>query len=337
MSDWTINRVSGFDGRPAVTTMPDSIHAFITRSKRAYHSMWTHGVSKAWAKPEPLPGAGSWMSIPAAVSAEDGRLDVFAIGSEGELLHARSDRGDEWSLESLGGDYPALGAPAVAVSDGNFHIFMVKGDQLIHVRRTVLNEIFPVEGAPPNAPETLPGRWLYFVAAVANTTGVHVLGLDPDHRLQHAERAGSAWVVQRLSDAHSFTNTRPAAVASGPSRLDVVGLADDNDVLRVWREGTGDWHGPTSLEQSSPLAAAPGLAAATDSAHTVRIVANDGKGRLLLREIRDKPLLSFDWSPIDGSWISQPVIAWSQRHFDVLARGRDGQLWHAHRDDLVIR
>jgi kumamolisin len=176
--------------------------------------------------------AESW-----AVSWGAGRLDVFGVGENNDLLHKWFD-GSWRATESLGGTLGNQFLSAVSSNAGRLDVFGVgENKDLLH---------WSFDGSW-RGPESLDsGMWTNSrPSAVSSNTGrLDVFGVGENNDLLHKWFDGS-WRATESLDSGMWTNSKPSAVSSNAGRLDVFGVGENNDLLHKWFDGS--WRGPESL------------------------------------------------------------------------------------------
>lgn len=186
-------------------------------------------------------------SAPAVCRGPSGRLDVFAVGQSGELLHAVRS-GAEWA------PFDALGAPAGVPPLEAVAACGCGAESIAVFRRGSAGELLLKwwDG----------GAWSDYASLGAPQVP------DPSYPAVQAPAPLSG---------------PPAACSWGPSRLDVFARGAAGDLVHVWWDG-GDWSSfeslglPVSAGQAVPLTGAVSACSAGEG--TCDVVAGAVDGRL---------------------------------------------------------
>jgi len=341
MPEWRIDRVTRLDSFPSLTSSAaNRLDVFASAPSGLIHTHWVEGTSTAWPdNPETVPGTLS--ARPAAISPEEGRLDLLGLSADGSVYHVWRGASHGWLSESLGGWYIGH-APSVAHTTNGLEVLLWdrSGNGAVHVQTPLIAPLFPVEDAPPPAAPKhvpLPGKWGAPAVAVSpGTDKLHVFGVGVDRVLRHAERgADGKWTLKDLKGDCKVQ--RPAAVAWGKDRLFVAWMAFHGELMYSFRDATASWSPPQILfGGESQLEAPPALAA---QGSVLRIVANTGTDpmnmKMVMRQTTDGANWSPKWEAVGGRYRSQPAVHWSGRDFNVLGLGTDWKLWRSYRQDPV--
>lgn len=253
------------------------------------------------------PHGGALTSAPAAAAWGPGRLDTFARGPQGNLIHRWYDgRWNEW--ENLGGDF--VGAPAVAAwAPGRIDVFVRGTDNALWHK-------------------WFDGRWSGWESLGGILTAAPAVSTWGPGRLDVWARSTDRGLWHRWFD-HSWSpweslggvlEEGPAATSWGVGRVDVFATTPDDALSHKWFEN--GWSGWESL--GGVVTAQPA-------------VTSWGKGRLdVVVRGGDNAAhhRSFEggWSPFEwlgGTLRSAPGAAsWAPGRLDMFMRGTDGGMWH---------
>ncbi|MBM3673746.1 MAG: hypothetical protein FJW88_02155 [Actinobacteria bacterium] len=272
------------------------------------------------AVPPAAPALGDWEQLggnlvgePAAVSWGQGRIDVFARGTDNGLYHQWYDNG--WSgWESLGGVLAS--APAVSSwAPGRLDVFArgAAGD-LIH--RYYDNGWSAWEslsdpgtiGSSPSATSWALGRIDVFVASATDSQLLH-------RPYAHAWGTWGAW-----EGLGGVLVGAPAATAWTPERIDVVVRGSDNAMHQAaYRSGWAGWSWVGGV-----LTAPPAIVSSALGVLDAFVVGTDGA------VYRGTNFGGWHgWKRVGGAATSGPAVAsWRAGRIDVFVRGTDSALWH---------
>jgi hypothetical protein len=257
---------------------------------------------------------GSMSADPDISSWGPGRLDVFALGSDGKTLKHKWLSGGAWSgWENRTTGY-ASGPGAVSWDENRIDVVgALSNGTVAHEYWT--NNVW--------AKDNLGGNIIYEPDIASWGWGrLDVFGLAPDGTLKHkwftAAEGWSGWESRTCC----YTST-PGAVAWGNGRLDVVSRASDGSVAHEYWDGT--WHKDN-------------LGGYTVSAPDI---ASWGPGRLdVFMRGADGTTYYHKWFSAQEGWSgwetrlsgygSGPgVVSWGQNRLDVVGRrASDGSIKH---------
>ncbi len=268
------------------------------------------------ATPNPQAGSDRWESLggvitsgPDVCSWGEGRLDVFARGTDNALWHKWYDGG--WSdWESLGGQITS-DPSAVCWGPGRIDVFARGMDNALwHLWYeggwSGWESLGGGLGSGPDACSWAPGR-----------LDVFVLGTDTALWHKWYEGGWSDW--EGLGGA---LTSDPGAVSWGPGRIDVFARGTDNALWhKAYEGGWNDWEPLGGFLGSGPDAASwrPGRL-------DIFVLGGD---RALWQKSWDDSVGWSEWQSIGGVLTSDPgAVSWSKNRIDVFARGTDDALWH---------
>jgi hypothetical protein len=240
---------------------------------RGHYVLWVQverrgGPDRVWQGPEDLGGV-CYHGLAAASWAPD-RLDVFTVGSDGQL-YQRYRPGSIWSgWEAKGGNL--LGAPgAVAWAPDRLDAFAINAaDRTLH-HTWWDGSRWQWEAMTQHLPPLVCG----YGAAVASQQPGHLnlFAIGADGHLQHAWWDGSRW--NGWEDLGGSLGGAPGAVSWGPGRVDVFApgtdrrlqhLAWDGQRWSAWEDLGGSWQG--------------GVAAASQGANRLDVLTVGSDGTL---------------------------------------------------------
>ncbi len=243
----------------------------------------------------------------------DRRIDVFARGGGGQLLHRPYAYG-AWSAswEDLGGAMKA--APgAVSWGPGRIDVFAWGTDNHLWHRwytSGVWSRWENLGGVLSSAPDV--ASW--------GSGRLDVVARGAENQLLHRSFASGAWSA--WESLGGVLTSAPSAVSSGSGRVDVFARGGGSRLYQRWFSG-GAWSGWQNL--GGVLASAPD-------------VASWGSGRLdVFLQGSDKHLWHrwfsgtawSGWENLGGVLTSGPgAVSWGSGRIDVFVRGGVSQLWH---------
>jgi hypothetical protein len=199
---------------------------------------------------------GAWMAhpgpevvAPSVAASADGRLEVFAVTSQGALEHQWQLAGGGWSgwfshgspqSGTIENQQVALGASA----DGRLELFAVAADwQLYHIWQTAVNNGWSGWYSHGNGGARL--GWPPAVAASADGR-LEVFAVGADGQLYHIWQTA---VNNGWSGWYSHGNggailTPPAVAASADGRLEVFAVGADGQLYHIWQTAVNNgWSG----------------------------------------------------------------------------------------------
>ena len=253
---------------------------------------------------------GSLGSAPSVASWGSGRLDIFARGNDGSLIHKWYD-GSSWhAWESLGGNLTSSPA-AVSWASGRLDVF-ARGpaNDLIHKW---------YDGNAWSGWESLGG-------VLADAPGVSSWGAG---RLDIFVRGGDNALWHRWYNGGWFgweslggvLTSNPAAASMTMGRLDVFARGGDRALWHRWYDanGWGNWESLGGILASGPAVSTWG---------TGRLdVFMRGTDNALWHDVYASN--TWSWEYLGGSLTSGPgAVSWGLGRIDAFGRGPDGTLWH---------
>ncbi|OFW55866.1 MAG: hypothetical protein A2133_01130 [Actinobacteria bacterium RBG_16_64_13] len=259
---------------------------------------------------------GALTSGPAAASWSAGRLDVFARGTAGQLMHIAYD--GEWNTwQDLGGEL-ATGSRPAAVGQAAHPID-------VFVRGTDNALWYKFYGGSAWSPWTSMGGTLASSPAVISMGGgsLIVFARGTDGALWEMDYNGLIWLPWSTLGGVVKADSDPAAVSWGPGRVDVfVRGADDALWHRAW--GGAYWTPWESL--GGALTSSPTVSSWGVDRLDVFV---RGPGNTLWRKSYDGGTWS-TWENLAGSPVtsSPAAVSWGVGRIDLFARGANNTLWH---------
>ena len=293
---------------------------------------------------------------PDAASWAPGRLDVFARGTNGHLLHRWFD-GGVWGPGGLSGGWEDLGSPETASGSGltsdpaavstkfnRIDVFARGPNMKLWRKRwngtswgvwtrlgaptvadqsgSVLEEDeVPVLGSSETAITSAPdaaSRW------IPHETHLQVVARGPDGGLWRRTFSDGDWSKWHPMGGDIVGD--PSIVSWGWDRLDYFARDTQSRLLHTWWDpygGFGTW-------ETHEGALATGPDAASRWANSLDVFAVGGGG--LYRKRWDGYAWS-GWEFLGGDSASDPgVVSWKADHLDVFIRGTDGAMWQRYCD-----
>ena len=257
---------------------------------------------------------GALASAPEAASWGNGRLDVFARGTDGGLWHDWRESGQWGRWEPLGGVMKSNSAPgAVSWSPGRIDVF-VKGsdDGLWHKWWDGSHWIGweSLGGVLRSAPDV--ASW------AAGRLDVFVRGADDG--LWHRWWDAKGW--SRWESLGGTLSSDPGAASWGPGRIDVFARSSTNQLLHRWFDGSG-W--PAESLPASLLGAPDVAAPAPGRLEVVGLDSGSSVGGTAFVDGAWTP-----WHQVGGTATSDPSAASATAGtFDLFIRAPGGTLSHA--------
>jgi FlaG/FlaF family flagellin (archaellin) len=275
--------------------------------------------------------ASSWTSLgggikantnPAVIANNDGRLQVFVIGTNNQLYYKiqSAPNSNTWSSTwtSLGGGLRASTDPiAIANNDGRLQVFVVStNNQLFYKTQTAAGSStwtgWTSLGGGIKA-DTSP-------AVARNTDGrLQVFVVGTNNQLQYLTQtaAGSStWSTAWTSLGGGLrANTDPIAIANNDGRLQVFVLGTNNALFYKTQTAAGSstWTGWTSLGGGIKADTSPAVARNTDGRLQVFIVGTNNQLYYKTQTAEAGSSWS-EWSPLGGgaALSSSPQVALNQ-------------------------
>ena len=275
-----------------------------------------------------LPAAG-WQSMggrlttqPAAHINADGRLEVFARGTDNALWHIwQTARNNGWSgWASLGGvitSVPAIGRN----KDGRLEAFARGTDgALWHIWQT----------APNNG-------WSGWASLGGIITNDPVVASNADGRMEVFARGadGALWHIWQTAPSNGWSgwgslgvqfSGTPAVGNNADGRLEVFMRGADNSLVHIWQTAPNNgWSGWSSL--GGIITTSPALNRNADG--RLEVFAR-GTDNALWHIWQTAPNNGWSgWGSLGGVITSEPTAARNRDgRLEVFARGADGALWH---------
>jgi C1A family cysteine protease/acylphosphatase len=275
-----------------------------------------------------LPSSG-WQSLggglttePVTGSNKDGRIEVFARGTNNALWHTwQTAAGGAFSgWASLGGVITSVPA-VVANADGRLEVFARGTDgALWHIWQTAANGGW-------SGWASLGGVITSDPSAVRNADGrVEVFARGSDGGLWHiwqkgAQQGWSAWASRGVQFAGN-----PVAGSNKDGRIEVFMLGNNGALVHVWQTApNGGWSGWASLGGVLTSELAVG-----NHADGRLAVFGRGTDSALWTIAQTAPNTSWGgWSSLGGGIASNPALGRNaDGRLEVFVRGTDGAEWH---------
>jgi MYXO-CTERM domain-containing protein len=240
------------------------------------------------------------------------RLDYFARGTDGTLMH-QYWTGSSWgALESLGGELTS--DPVVSAWGPNRLDVFARGkdDDLVHMYWN---------GSTWGEWESLGGSITSNPAVVSwGPDRLDIFARGTDNDLVHLWWGGSNW--GEWESLGGTLTSSPVAIAWGPNRLDIFARGEDNGLIhKAWIGNTwGDWDLLGGELTSAPAAVAWGP-------NRLDIFARGPENDLLHMWWGGSNWGA--WESLGGNITSDPAVAaWGPNRLDIFARGEAGDLAH---------
>lgn len=264
----------------------------------------------------------------------DGRLEVFALGSDRSLAHSWQVRPNgTWS-----GFFPfpgrAGGTPGVASNqDGRLEVFYVRDDGiLVHDWQTKAGMGATWSGPWPLHQTRFEAR--SGVAAGRNQDGrLEAFVVGTDRRLYHTWQTSpnNGWSgVFPLQGGGGNFRGNPGLGVNADGRLEVFVVGEDGRLFHNWQvRPNGSWSGWWPLEGSFATGTAPGVGQNADGRLEVFVVARDGA---LVHNWQVRPNGTWSgWHSMGGSFVGTPGVGRNQDgRLEAFAANRsDGKLSHS--------
>jgi hypothetical protein len=299
-----------------------------------YHRWWdgAHWGPGVGVSPEHL-GGGNLINSPSAVSWAANRLDVFAIGSNGNLYHKAGD-GSNWlpdpNLEDLGGGNLINSPSGVSWAANRLDIFAIGSDgNLYHKYWDGSN------WGPGGGLENLGGGNLInspsVVSWAANRLDIFAIGSDGN--LYHKYWDGSNWGPGGGLEALGGGNlvSSPSADSWAPGRLDIFAFGSDGLLYHKWWDGSwgpfGVVFGPLEILGGGNFVKSPSVVSWAPNRLDVFALGWDGN------------LYHLGWDGSNwggpenlggnGNLTSSPsATAWAAHRLDIFVLGASGHWLH---------
>ena len=256
--------------------------------------------------------AGALASAPGVASWSAGRLDVFATGGDGALLHKWYD-GVSWrGWESLGGHLTSAPA-AVSWASGRLDVF-ARGpaNDLIHkwYGASGWSGWESLGGVLADGPGV--SSW------AAGRLDVFVRGAD--NHLWHRWYNGGWFWWENLG---GILTSNPAAASMSAGRVDVFARGGDSAMWHRWYD-VGGWAAWEPL--GGILASGPGVSSWGSGRLDVFFRGTDNA---LWHDTYGATTGTWSWEYLGGALSSGPgAVSWSAGRIDVFVRGPNMTLWH---------
>jgi len=253
---------------------------------------------------------GNITSDPDISSWEPGRLDVFARGTNGELLH-RWYRNNEWSWwENLGGNIAAGSGPSsVSWAPGRIDVVARGTDNsVLHwgYSEGVGWALDNLGGNIASDPEIASREYGHLEIYAKNTQNNLIYKW-----YLHGE--WSNWV-----NLGGTLASGPGATSWNQNALDVVARAPDNTVTHWGWNSTSGWAAPDTL--GGNIASDPDMASMAYG--QLEVFAKSPEGTLVHKWYRNGEWST--WQSLGGNIISGPgAVSWGPERTDVVARAPD--------------
>jgi hypothetical protein len=297
------------------------------------------GLSARGAQAGPWEALGGVMTgPPAVVQNADGRLEVFARWTDGEVRHARqlAANGSNWSgWASLGGGLLRFGGlnsgPAVCQNgDGRLELFVRGNDNALwHRAQTAANG----------------SAWTDWASLGGVLDSEVSVGRNADGRLEAFARGRNGFVShiwQRATNENTWSpwtsfggvlnlnpiiGPAPAVGTNADGRIEVFMWAEDGSLWEIRQlrpNGTWSKWEPLGGHVSSP----PALALNADGRLFVFVRGRDS-ALYAKSQIRPGVRPWTDWVSLGGTLTSYPAVGRNpDGRLEVFARGVDNALWH---------
>ncbi len=265
---------------------------------------------------------GLGLSAPSVAAWSANRLDVFAIGLDGNLYHRWWD-GSTWSgPQNLGGTILINSPSVVSWAAGRLDVFSVGSDGNLyhHYQESDVwhgPENLGGGGALTNSPSA--------VAWSANRLDIFAVGSNG--ALIHFFWNGSHWYGPENLGGNLINS--PSAVAWAANRLDVFGIGGDGVLYQIFWDGI-KWQGPENLGGGN-LLNSPAAVAWAANRLDIFAVGADG---ILYHKYWDGKNWNNGLEDLgDGAAINSPsVVAWAADRLDVFTISTGGNLHHTYWD-----
>jgi hypothetical protein len=276
-------------------------------------------------------------NLPVPANNQDGRLEVFSIGSDSGLWHKwQVVPNGGWSgWASLGGSLDQNHAPAVGMNaDGRLEVFAVSAGKLWHSWQLVPNggwSGWASLGGPG------PGGYVYSDPAVARDAAgrLAVFVVGSGYEVYHTTQLapGGAWsswfALYRTSDWYPVGS--PTVGVNGDGRLEVF-VSDQYARLRhAWQlyPGSSSWSG-WGHNLGGNLGSLPIVGKNSDGRLEIFAV---HFGTQAMWQIWQWPPPTGGWSAwrsMGGAWAGNPAVGrnWDGRLELFAIRASDQSLWH---------
>ncbi len=284
------------------------------------------GVQKLYGANDFEDLAGEFIGEPVACSMQNGRVDVFAVGTDGAAYHKYYGDGAWSGYQNLGGNFtiaPGMNAalPLTTVSWGKNHLDVYGRGPDGAVYQKWWNEATGLwEGW-----YSLGGSIVGSPVAVSWSPGrVDLFGIGTDggvwHNAWDANLNGQKWSGWETLGG-KFKLGMVAAVSSAPGKLDIVAVGSDNGIWhKAWNKGWSDWK-PLGGSFTQP----PAMVAQGDG---ILNIFGLGTDKSLYTKSFYNGKWSNGWESLGGNCVGRPsAVSLGLGHCTVLVKGTDGGLY----------
>ncbi len=277
--------------------------------------------------PHPWESRGGVITSPPVASRNaDGRLEVFALGTDRSVWHIwQTAPNNGWSgWDGLGGSFTT--PPVVGINaDGRLEVF-VRGDDgaLYHNWQMIPNNGWHIFGW-----QRLGGVLTSRIAVASNADGrLEVFARHADNALWHIWQTSPNGGWSNWSSLGGFITTEPVVARNADGRLEVFARGTDNALWQRWQTAPSNgW--------SSGWASLGGVLT------TPPAVINNADGRLeVFARHADNALWQIwqtapnngwasGWASLGGGLTSRPVAGRNaDGRLEVFVRGTDNAIYH---------
>ncbi len=255
--------------------------------------------------PPSPPAQLRFLRSPVVVRNKDGRMEVFAVGTDTQLYHKWEDSTGSWSnWTSLGGSWP--GQPSVGMNaDGHLEVFIVGGQgqsgaTLFHAWQT----------SPGSSSWTgwvaLAGTWPTGNPAVSRNLagGLEVFMRGQDTNLYHAWQStpGNSSSYIGWQPMGGYWNSDPVVANNADGSLQVFMIGENRELYYNQESPQGAWSGWVSLGGSWPGQLAVTLNNQREL--EVFVVGDQGPNEAYLFHMWQTSPGSSTW--LSGGWVNLP-------------------------------
>jgi hypothetical protein len=267
---------------------------------------------------------GLGLSAPSVAAWSANRLDIFAIGLDGNLYHRWWD-GSAWNgPQNLGGAILINSPSLVSWTANRLDVFSIGSDgNLYHHYQ---------DAGVWHGPENLGGGQLInspsAVSWAANRLDIFAIGSDG--AFYHKAWNGSAWNVGLENLGGTNLINSPSAVAWAANRLDIFAIGGDGVLYHKWWDGNS-WNAGLENLGSGKIANSPSAVAWATNRLDIFAVGSDG---VLYHKYWDGKAWNSGFENLgDSTLINSPsAVAWSANRLDVFALSYAGNLHHFYWD-----
>ncbi len=262
-----------------------------------------------------MPNQGSEaVHNPVTIDNLDGRMEIFQVGSDGQLYYQSENGNGNWQgWQSLGGNWP--NQPAVAINpDGRLEIFAV-GDQgksgggLFHAWQTRAGDDTSWTGWQMMASAWPPGTPAVAMNS-ANELEVFMRGLDTNLYHEWQTSPGNSSSYTGWTPMGGYWTTDPVVGRNADGSLEVFMVGESTQLYYDQRLSSG-WSGWQSLGGSWP--GQPTVILNSSNELEVFIVGNQGSsggGLFHAWQISPENTSWTGWNMLPGGWhAGSPFVA----------------------------